>query len=68
MLDREVFFPVVCQGLVKLAVLLLRNVVRVASPDGLGLVQLLVFGVLLLRDKNSISVWKLHTEQLSARK
>jgi hypothetical protein len=41
-LDGEVFFPVIGKGLVEFTVLLLRDVVRVTGPDGLGLVELLV--------------------------
>ncbi len=47
-LDGEVLLPVVGEALVKLAVLLLGDVVRVAGPDGLRLVELLVFDELLL--------------------
>jgi hypothetical protein len=45
-LDGQVVFPVVGQGFVELAVFLLGDVVGVARPNGLGFVQLLVFGVL----------------------
>jgi hypothetical protein len=41
-LDGEVLFPVIGKGLVEFTVLLLRDVVRVTGPDGLGLVELLV--------------------------
>lgn len=47
-LDGEVLFPVVGQALVERGVLLGSNVGGVASPDGLGLVELLVLGGLLL--------------------
>src|ERR1700761_4410451 len=48
MLDSEVVFPVVGQALVERAVLLLRDVRRVARPDGLRLVEFLVRRLLLL--------------------
>ena len=50
MLDSEVVLPVVGQALVERTVLLRRDVLRVARPDGLGLVELLVglLGDLLL--------------------
>ena len=48
MLDREVFLPVVGQALVECSVLLSGDVLRVARPDGLGLVKLLVLDGLLL--------------------
>ena len=47
-LHGEVVFPVVGEGLVKLAVLCLGDVIRVAGPDGLHLVQLLQFVELFL--------------------
>lgn len=47
-LDSEMVFPVIGQALVKRRILLLRDVLRVASPDGLRLVQLLVGRLLLL--------------------
>ncbi len=47
-LDSQVILPVVGQTLVKLAVLLICDVVGVPGPDGLGLVQLLLVDVLLL--------------------
>ena len=47
-LDAEVLLPVVGEGLVELAVLLLGDVVGVPGPEGLRLVQLLVLCVLLL--------------------
>jgi len=45
-LDGQVLLPVVGEGLVELAVLLLADVVGVAGPDGLRLVKLFVFCVL----------------------
>ena len=48
MLDSEVVFPIVGQALVEGGVVFLGDVVGVASPDGLGLVKLLVGGLLLL--------------------
>merc|ERR1719414_2067412 len=48
MLGGQVFLPIVGQGFVEFAVLFLGNVVGVASPDGLGFVQLLIFDVLFL--------------------
>ena len=47
-LDGQVFFPIVGQRLVEFAVFFLRNVVGVASPDGLGFVQLFVLDVFFL--------------------
>ena len=44
-LDGEVVLPVVRERLVELAVLFLRDVVRVACPDRLRLVQLLILRV-----------------------
>merc|ERR1712133_211002 len=43
--DGEMVFPVVGQALVKVAILLLGNVVGVTGPDRLRLVQFLVFDV-----------------------
>ena len=48
MLDGKVVLPVVRQALVEGGVLLLGDVLRVARPDGLGLVELLVLNLLLL--------------------
>ena len=48
MLDSEVVLPIVSQALVERPVLLVRDVRGVASPDGLGLVELLVLDSLLL--------------------
>merc|ERR1712018_34190 len=42
------FFPIIGQGFVKFTIFLLTNIVRVASPDGLGFVQLLVFNIFFL--------------------
>lgn len=47
-LDGQVFFPIVSQGLVEFAVFFLGNVVGVASPDGLGFVQLFILDVFFL--------------------
>ena len=47
-LDSKVVLPVVRQALVEVGVLLLGDVLRVARPDGLGLVELLVLNLLLL--------------------
>ena len=47
-LDRKVVLPVVGQALVESAVLLLSDLGGVASPDGLGLVELLVLNLGLL--------------------
>jgi len=52
--DSQVFLPIVCQGLVELPVLLLRDVIRVSGPDGLCLVQLFILGVLLLQKNVNI--------------
>lgn len=43
-LDSKMVFPVISQALVEGAVLLSGDVGGVASPDGLGLVKLLVLG------------------------
>ena len=48
MFDGQMFFPVIGQGFVKFTIFLLTNIVRVASPDGFGLVQLLVFNIFFL--------------------
>ena len=48
MLDGEVFLPVVCQTLVEGYILFRGDVLRVPRPDGLGLVELLVFDGCLL--------------------
>ncbi len=48
-LHGQMFFPVVGEALVEFAVLFLRNVVGIPGPDGLGLVELLVLGVLFLQ-------------------
>ena len=48
MLDSEVLLPVVGQALVEGAVLLSSDVLRVAGPDGLRLVKLLVLNGRLL--------------------
>ena len=47
-LHSEMILPIVGEGLVELAILVLADVVRVSCPDGLHLVQLLQFVVLLL--------------------
>lgn len=47
-LDSEVVLPVVGEGLVEGSVLLLGDVLRVASPDGLLLVELLLLDLSLL--------------------
>ncbi len=47
-LDCKVVFPVVGQALVEGAVFLWRDIGGVASPDGLGLVEFLVRGLLFL--------------------
>lgn len=47
-LDGKMVFPVVSQALVERTVLLGSDVGGVASPDGLGLVELLVGGLGLL--------------------
>jgi len=47
-LDSQVLLPIIGQRLVELSVLLLGDVVRVSGPDGLGLVQLLIFSVAFL--------------------
>ena len=47
-LNSQVLLPVIGQGLVELSVLLLGDVVRVSGPDGLGLIQFLIFSVALL--------------------
>ena len=55
-LDSEVVLPVVSERLVELAVLFLRDVVRVACPDRLRLVQLLILRVHThQRDNQSIN-------------
>ena len=48
MLHRKVLLPVVSQALVERSVLLRGNLRRVARPDGLRLVELLVLNGLLL--------------------
>lgn len=48
MLDGEVVFPVVGQALVECAVLLRCDILRVTRPDGFGLVEFFVRGLLLL--------------------
>ena len=48
MLNSEVLLPVVGQALVEGGVLFLVDIVGVTSPDGLGLVELLVGGLGLL--------------------
>ena len=48
MLDSEVVLPVVGQALVERRILLLGDVLRVARPDRLGLVEFLVLDSLLL--------------------
>jgi hypothetical protein len=47
-LDGKVVLPVIGQALVEGGVLLGSDVLRIARPDGLGLVQLLVGGLGLL--------------------
>ena len=47
-LDSEMVLPVVGQALVERAILLGRDVLRIASPDGLRLVELFVLNSLLL--------------------
>ncbi|KAG2005182.1 hypothetical protein GB937_009016 [Aspergillus fischeri] len=47
-LDSEMVLPVVGEGLVEGGILLLGDVGRVASPDGLGLVELLLLDLALL--------------------
>ena len=47
-LHGEMVFPVVCQRLVELSILVLRDIVWVSSPDGLHFVQLLEFVVFFL--------------------
>ena len=42
MLDSEVLFPIVGEGLVERGILILGDVVGLSHPDGLGLVELLV--------------------------
>merc|ERR1712170_105553 len=42
------FFPIVGKGFVKFAIFFLRDIIGIASPDGLGLVNLFIFGVFLL--------------------
>ena len=44
MLDGKVLFPVVGQALVESAILVGSDILRVPRPEGLGLVELLVFG------------------------
>jgi hypothetical protein len=46
MLHSEMILPVVGEGLVEGSILLLGNVLRVTRPDGLGLVELFLFGAL----------------------
>ena len=48
MLDSQVVFPIVGQALIEGRVLLWSDITRVASPERLGLVQLLVLNGLLL--------------------
>merc|ERR1719370_1130755 len=47
-LHGEMILPVVGERLVELTVLLVGNIIRRSGPDWLGLIQLLVFAVLLL--------------------
>merc|ERR1719336_660345 len=47
-LDSQMLLPVVGERFVELSVLLAGDVIGSPSPDGLGLVQLLILGVLLL--------------------
>ena len=47
-LDSKVLLPVVRQALVERSVLLRRDILRIARPDGLRLVQLLILDSLLL--------------------
>ena len=48
MFDGQMFFPIVGKGFVKFAIFFLRDIIGIASPDGLGLVKLFIFGVFLL--------------------
>merc|ERR1712223_1961722 len=48
MFDDQMFFPIIGQGFVKFTIFLLTNIVRVASPDGFGFVQLLIFNIFFL--------------------
>ena len=48
MFDSKVFLPIIGERLVERPILVLRDVTRVASPNGLGLVELLVDLTLLL--------------------
>merc|ERR1719433_2186242 len=48
MLDSQVLLPVVSEGLVELSILLAGDVIGSSGPDGFGLVELLILGVLLL--------------------
>merc|ERR1719234_1055716 len=40
--------PIVCQALVEISVFFLGDVIGITSPDWLGLVELLIFGIFLL--------------------
>jgi hypothetical protein len=48
MFDSEMVFPVICQALVESTVFISCDVLRITSPNRLGLVELLVRGLLLL--------------------
>jgi hypothetical protein len=55
-LDSQMLLPVVGERLVELSIFFLGDIVGVTSPDGLGLVQLFIFGVgLLLENKMKLS-------------
>lgn len=47
-LDSQVVLPVIGEAFVKLSILLLGDVIRVAGPNRLGLVQLLLINIFLL--------------------
>jgi len=49
MLHGQMIFPIVGEALVEFAILLIGDVIWVSHPDGLGLIQLLVFSVFLLQ-------------------
>ena len=57
-LDSEMVFPVVGQALVEGAVFLWRDVGGVASPDGLGLVELLDLDGLLLDHRRVLTRYR----------
>ena len=56
MLDGKMVFPVVGQALVEHAILLGCDVTRIASPDGIHLVEFLTQGLSLLSNPNPAAI------------